>query len=76
MSADPGRMTPPRWFWVLLALCLVALTLAAVVRLRYLALPSHPAVVDLWRNRDNQPMVPMEIRCTWAPCPPILPGVP
>ena len=66
-------MQPPRWFWVVLAACAVVLTVALVVRLRYLPLVSHPGVVDLWASRDNQPRLPLDVRCTWAPCPPILP---
>lgn len=45
----------PRWFYPLLAVCLVALTVAAILRLRWQPYAGHlagePAMVDTWRGR-------------------------
>lgn len=43
-------MQPPRWFWPVVAACLVALTIATVLRLRYLTI-SDGVTLDTYRSR-------------------------
>lgn len=44
-------MHTPRWFWIVLACCLVVVTVAASWRLRYVSMVSNSApygALDLW----------------------------
>lgn len=43
-------MSPPRWFWVVVAVCLVVLTVALVLRLRLVPI-GDGVTLDVYRGR-------------------------
>lgn len=60
VSERPVSVGPAPWFWRVVTGCIMALTIAAVMRLRWIGLPSggsdsSPAVFDTWAARFCYP---------------------
>lgn len=45
-----GTMQPPRWFYPFLAACLVSVTVAAVLNLRWKPAGGATLTIDTWRG--------------------------